>query len=486
MRARLITSFLIFALLVLAVLWVFQTFFTDDIYGALMNRNIDKCSGYAAQLMKSGADDDAISSGVLELSRKYGTCISVYRLKNAGIGKSGELISDGHVNTFCIIHNLRTVEWINRLYKETCEAGGEHKESVSLAEMFGMDETDESGKNVIVSKVVMTPSDEYLILLNSELAPLSATTVTMRVEIALISVILVIAAIVLALVISSRISRPLADMSNEASKLALGDYAVNFKGGRCTETANLSSALNKAAYELSKLDRMQKDLIANISHDLRTPLTMISGYTEAMRDLPGETTAENMQIVLDETKRLTELVNDMVDISRYQGGNQVLHNAVFNFTNVVKITFERYQKLREKDGYTICFEFESDAYVNADEGRILQVIYNLVNNAVNYTGEDKSVVIRQTTADGWVTLEVTDTGCGIPEEQLPLVWERYYKVHDFHKRADMGTGLGLSIVKSILLMHGALFGVRSTVGEGSTFWFSLPEISSPNHETDGR
>ncbi len=288
-----------------------------------------------------------------------------------------------------------------------------------------------------------------------------------------ISIVLVVLAVVLSLILSNHMSKPIREMSGEAAKLALGDYNVNFDGGNCTETVNLSAALNKAAYELSRLDKMQKDLIANVSHDLRTPLTMIAGYTEAMRDLPGEATPENMQIVIDETNRLTTLVNDMLEVSRYQNGTQKLNVTHFNLTNVIRTTIERYAKLREKDGYTIKFESDRDIFVNADEQRILQVIYNLIGNAVNYAGEDKTVIIRQTVENGEALLEVIDHGIGIPEDQLPMVWERYYKVNDFHKRANIGTGLGLSIVKNILLLHGAQFGVKSKVGEGSNFWFKL-------------
>ena len=230
---------------------------------------------------------------------------------------------------------------------------------------------------------------------------------------------------------------------------------------------------------------MQKDLIANVSHDLRTPLTMIAGYTEAMRDLPGEATPENMQIVIDETERLTRLVNDMLEISKYQNGAQIISPTKFSLTSTVRRTIERYAKLMERDGYAITFEADEDVCVNADEGRILQVIYNLISNAVNYTGEDKRVVITQTIEarrDGrYVTIAVTDTGIGIPKDELPLVWERYYKARDFHKRANMGTGLGLSIVKNILILHGAEFGVESTVGEGSTFWFTMRVVEDASN-----
>ena len=238
----------------------------------------------------------------------------------------------------------------------------------------------------------------------------------------------------------------------------------------------LSETLNRAAQELSSLDKMQKDLVANISHDLRTPLTMISGYSEMIRDLPGEATPENMQVIIDETARLTSLVNDMLEVSRLQNGAIVLHPARFDLTEVLRETIDRYSRLREREGYDIRFEGTVDepVYVNTDRERILQVVYNLVNNAVNYAGDDRQVIIRQAVADGNVTISVIDHGIGIPEDKLPLVWERYYKVHDFHKRANMGTGLGLSIVKNILVLANARFGVQSTPGSGSRFWFTLP------------
>ena len=480
LRIRLIAAFGIFTVLVLAILWLFQTVLLDDIYRDLKLKELEKCADQIDRSLGYGADAAALAD---EYAKKYTVCISVYEITGSGAMKSGSVLSRNHVNSFCYIHNFSSSsDLLNDLYRDAAQNGGEALRRTPLAAMFRSTPDHDpppsnGGENVIYVRLIPTAESELLFLMNTELLPLDSTVETLRSQLLLISAILFAAAVVMAVFLSSRLSKPIREMSAEASRLALGNYNVNFDGGNCTETVKLSSTLNRAAYELSKLDKMQKDLIANVSHDLRTPLTMIAGYTEAMRDLPGEATPENMQIVIDETNRLTSLVNDMLEVSRYQGGTQVLHPTRFNFTEVIRTTLDRYGKLREKDGYTIRFEADRDVFVEADEGRILQVVYNLINNAVNYTGDDKLVVIRQTVLDTSgepeVLTEIIDTGIGISDEDLPLVWERYYKVNDFHKRANMGTGLGLSIVKNILLLHGAAFGVQSKVGVGSNFWFKL-------------
>ena len=137
----------------------------------------------------------------------------------------------------------------------------------------------------------------------------------------------------------------------------------------------------------------------------------------------------------------------------------------------------RYTKLVEQDGYTLEFIHGDDVFVEADMVKITQVVYNLVNNAITYTGKDKRVVVRQVVRDGSVTISVEDDGEGIPADKLEYIWDRYYKVDKTHKRARVGTGLGLSIVKAVLEMHGARYGVSSIPGQGSTFWFELPSQS---------
>ncbi len=235
----------------------------------------------------------------------------------------------------------------------------------------------------------------------------------------------------------------------------------------------LNNTLNYTKTELAATEKLQRELIANISHDLRTPLTMITGYGEVMRDLPGENTPENIQIIIDEATRLSTLVNDLLDLSKLQSGALQAQKQVFNLTDSVRAILERYSKLVEQEGFDIRFESKEEVFINADELRISQVIYNLVNNAVNHAGEDKTVIITQTVRDKLVRIEVIDHGEGIPADKLPYIWERYYKVDKEHKRGVIGSGLGLSIVKSILDAHKAHYGVRSTQGKGSTFWFEI-------------
>ena len=486
-RAKMILAFGLFTLLVIVLLWLFQTVWLDDIYRSLKMRELDRCADEAVSITLSAEDSDSYDEAIGEIAKQYEVCISVYRI---GSGRGYAAIQK-HVNSFCYIHNIKSDETLSRFYWNAAEAGGEYTELISLNELFGRNrgfsgEESNGGENLIEARIIEENDTTLMLLFNTELVPLESTVKTLNNLLIWITLILLIVGVVLALILSDRISKPVRQMSEEASKLALGDYDVNFDGKGCAETENLSATLNRAAYELSKLDKMQKDLIANVSHDLRTPLTMIAGYTEIMRDIPGEATPENFQIVLDETNRLTNLVTDMLEVSKYQNGTQTLNLAKFNFTDVVRRTLDRYQKLREHDGYIIRFEADRDVWVEADEGRILQVVYNLINNAVNYTGEDKTVTIRQTVTeeDGeeFVLLEVIDSGDGIAEEDLPLVWERYYKANDFHKRANMGTGLGLSIVRSILLLHGAQFGVKSTRGVGSNFWFKLKTVKENEEE----
>ncbi len=336
--------------------------------------------------------------------------------------------------------------------------------------------------NAISVSIYESNGVQYVIVQKSDFTPMRSIINTLQNQFTISGIFLILLALIFASVMYKVITNPIIKMNEAAKKLARGEYDTDFSGNGYREISELADTLNYASSELSQNDRLQKDLISNISHDLRTPLTMIKGYSEMMRDIPGENNPENVQVIIDETERLTELVNDMLDLSKIQAGARLPEFREFCITDSVRDTLKRYEKLIMQEGYNIEFIANEDVRVMADSVMILQVVYNLINNAVNYTGEDKRVWVRQSVSEGVVRISVTDTGEGISKEDITKIWDRYYKVDKVHKRATVGTGLGLSIVKGILETHNAVYGVESTLGHGSTFWFELNVFDPSTYE----
>ncbi|MEG0308485.1 MAG: HAMP domain-containing sensor histidine kinase [Clostridium sp.] len=303
--------------------------------------------------------------------------------------------------------------------------------------------------------------------------PVDATVSTLQMQLYIITGIMLILSTVIAMIIAKKVSKPIENINKSAKLLAAGRYDTNFYGQGFLEIKELSDTLNTASSELSKVECLRRELMANISHDLRTPLALIYSYAEMMHDFPTEITPEQTQIIMDETNRLASLVNDVLDVSRLETGTMELSCQPYNLTKSIAITLDRMVELVKKDGYSISFEHTEDLYVTADEVKITQAFYNLLINALHYSGDNKKITVRQNNFDGWVKIQVIDNGEGIDSENLPYIWDRYYKVDKKHKRAIIGTGLGLSIVKKIIDLHGGNYGVESQVGSGSTFWFTI-------------
>lgn len=480
-----------FMAILLIILWLFQTVYLDTFYKAIKTNELEN----ALKNVDEFAGDDEFYEAVETIADIYDICILV-------TDTEGNQLYSAEKNVNCAIHKLPSNE-LKNLMERAGENGNvikiknnaglnfdKYKNSVKGDElmsgeeernkfkdkmdMMNMPENDEVESLIIVKLLTLDDGTEYVVFLNSMVTPVSATVDTLRVQLIYISVIMIIISLVVAIIISLRVSKPIIKINDTAKKMAQGDYNVEYEEGGYREIAELSRTLNYTARELEKTESLQHEIIANVSHDLRTPLTMITAYSEVMRDIPGENSPENVQVIIDEAKRLTNLVNDMLDISKLQAGVTTLDAREYNLTKGIKSVIDRYSKLVEQDGYKVYFQYsDEDVMVKADEFKIYQVLYNLINNAVNYTGEDKTVIIRQIVNGGIVRIEVTDTGEGIPPEKIENVWERYYKIDKKHKRAVMGTGLGLSIVKNILKLHDAKYGVISKVGNGSTFWFEL-------------
>lgn len=303
--------------------------------------------------------------------------------------------------------------------------------------------------------------------------PINATVTTLRYQLYFISGIMLFLAVGLALIIAKRVSKPIEEISQKALTLAKGDYDTHFNGKGFLEIVALSDTLNTAAVELGRVEALRRELMANVSHDLRTPLSLIYSYAEMMNDFPGEITSEQTHVIMDETRRLTALVNDVLDISKLESDMECLAANRINLTLSIRETVERVQELLKNESFDITFNYNSDVYVNADEMKIGRAFYNLLINAVNYSGDSRSIAIMQSITKNRVRISIMDNGEGIAEDDLPFIWDRYFKSGKKHKRAVIGTGLGLFIVKKIIELHGGTYGVISEIDKGSTFWFEI-------------
>lgn len=492
--------FLIFTIVLLGVLWFFQIVYLDDFYKIIKRQETEAVLNNVESLIRT-TDDCSDDIEKIAANHNLGIFItdqdgnSIYNAEyiynsqmssippflfgvfyDEAVANGGEAVIEYKGSE--MQNKIREVlDSLAPIQDEEPEPEGRIAYTIPPQKdpgQFRQNIGDDMAESVIYVRVIDVDDSKEVIMINSVLTPVDATVSTLKAELKYISIILVVIAFVLAVGLSRSISKSIIKINDGAKKLASGDYSVKFNSHDYTEVAELSNTLNYAASELGKADSFQKELIANVSHDLRTPLTMIKGYAEVMRDIPGENTPENVQVIIDETERLSGLVNDMLDISKLKAGTITIQPEEYNITESIRHVLERYNKLREVDGYTIDFVYDDEVNVYADEQKMYQVLYNLVNNAINYTGDDKKVTVTQKVLDNTLRIEVKDTGEGVKQEDIPYVWDRYYKDSAAHKRAIQGTGLGLSIVKNVLELHGAKYGVFSTKGQGATFWFEIP------------
>lgn len=323
------------------------------------------------------------------------------------------------------------------------------------------------------------PGEDVCMYIVAPLRPLESTVGILASQLIYVTLISLLLAFILSFLISKKLTTPIIEITKSADRLAKRDYQVTFDGGQYTEISHLADTLNYTAKELTKAENLQKDLIANVSHDLRTPLTMVRSYAEMIRDISGdhpEKRVAHLQVIIDESERLSLLVNDLLEMSKMQSGTHDLYLSSFSLKDALDHTLQTYQVLCEREGYAFDVSYDRETSVIGDRRLIEQVLSNLISNAVRYGGEKKKISIKLGEKDGFVECHIQDWGDGIHQEELALIWDRYYKASTNHSRNQLsGTGLGLSIVKQILLLHQAKFGVESTIGQGSTFWFALPK-----------
>lgn len=451
--------FAVFAVLLMAILWFLQIIFLETYYEEMKTNEIIRA-----------ADSIADEYGQLDIEKmkeySYKDDMYIHIESDSGIVIYTASTESQRPS---IINGQRDVEAVKQLLRKS------RKGIVS----FTVDNQPGNVKTLVYGKLINEGSNNLVYLtIFAPLTPVESTVDILANQLIIITFISLLLAFLLSFFISKKLTSPIIKITDSASMLSRGNYNVTFEGGQYSEIVRLADTLNQTANELSKSDELKKDLIANVSHDLRTPLTMIKSYAEMVRDLSGDNAEKrvaHLQVIIDEADRLNLLVSDLLALSRMQSGVSFLEIEEFDLKAAAESVLNSYEILKEREDYKINFYCNRDsAIVSGDPKRIKQVLSNLINNAVRYDNRGKEITLSITVSDGHAMCEIRDCGTGIPPEELEHIWERYYKVRSNSGRSTSGgSGLGLAIVKEILTLHGAEFGVESEEGVGSTFWFKL-------------
>lgn len=273
--------------------------------------------------------------------------------------------------------------------------------------------------------------------------------------------------------------RPLRRITDAATQYALGNLDYEIPVNAEDEMGYLSASLNYMSAQLRDMEKSQKTFVANVSHDFRSPLTSIKGYVEAIADgtVPPELQEKYLNIILFETERLTDLTRDLLELNEFDTKNLLLDKTSFDIHEVIRNTAASFEGTCTKKRISIELVLATrHLTVFADKGKIQQVLYNLIDNAIKFSGPDSSITVETTERGDKVFTSVKDYGAGIPRDALNKIWERFYKTDASRGRDKKGTGLGLSIVKESIQAHGEHINVISTEGVGTEFTFTLPKI----------
>ncbi len=474
--------FLLYTTLIIVLLWVLQIVFLDSFYQRVRYNNLIEYGNEITDQMNV----DEISNEVVD------SWINSYiRANEAGIYsylvyyKNDALVVESPYSNF--LSNLDKPHTNGPAGVINSSIFDEAVKSLDSASNLGKQYVcdyfvgnDETTQFCVYASNVKNDLGEFKLVMIASNEALYEILSVVQYQLSIVTFIVVLLSFVIAWAISTKLAEPIQTMSSTAKKLAEGDYSVVFWGNSYDELNELAEALNFAKEGLAQSTSLQRDLLANVSHDLKTPLTMIKAYAEMIRDISGDNKIKREQhtnVIIEEVDRLAMLVNDILNLSKLQNNSDKLVYAQVNLSELIERVIYRFETVMSEKGYCIEKEIQDDLFTSCDEQKIEQVVYNLIGNSINYTGDDKTIKVFLYKKEDNILLEIIDSGKGISPEQIGDIWERYYRFSDTHQRPVKGTGLGLSIVKTILQSHNLKFGVISKKGIGSNFFVEFKEIN---------
>ncbi len=525
-KTKLWLYFVLFAAIIFSVLWLLQTVFLQGFYNMMLMNNTRS----AVEKIVSNGESDDINNIIDEAARSNSILIYVtdpegnplyisdeYKknrknhMNDNGGSESGhvqKMQSDGAEDqqTQDAASNKKTESGSS----ETDNIREEKEKTENGAHIHGKENNGKEGYRQLpddygefLTKVIQSADGiaeytengqfiygktfsykgaegESIIYTGTMLGAVGSAVDIIRIQLAIVTGLSLVIAFILAWFIARRFSKPLGQLSDKAVKLGEEGAAGDFGKGFCSEIDGLNAVLDKTSEKLKETKSFQIELLANVSHDLRTPLTMIKGYAEEVGDYSWsdeKQRKEDIGVIIRETDRLTALVNEIMEYSELQSVDGLGDYEDVDLSVLIKRVADNFDSLYKREGFTIEREIAEKVTVAGNAAKLERLVVNLMDNAIRHAGEDKKVTVRlekRTDETDAVHFEVTDHGDGIDPELMPHIWEKYYTSR---QRGNKGvSGLGLAIVKQIAQLHGAEYGVESEKGKGSRFYIDFPAI----------
>lgn len=470
-KTKLWLYFALFTAIIFSLLWLMQTVFLQSFYNQMLIGNTKT----AAQTIVKNADSDTINGiidevayvnsllifvtdedgNILYISDEYK---SAYRKKENGGFNNGGKMEGKHKGE----------------YRNLPEGYDEFLAQLNASENGMTESTDDS--LYVYGAMIDYQGSECALYVSATLNAVGSAVTIIRIQLAVVTLFSLIVGFVLAWFIAKRFSKPVSQLSDKAKKLGEEDYSGEYHPGFCAELDELNSSLDKTSGQLQQSRSFQNELLANVSHDLRTPLTMIKGYAEEIGDYSWqdeEQRKKDAAIIIREADSLTALVNEILEYSELQAQDEPKNFAPVDFSALVNRVADNFEALYQRDGYKIEREIEDELTINGSAQKLERMVVNLLDNAVRHTGDCKTVTVRLSRDNG-AKLQVIDCGEGISAEDLPHIWEKYYTNR---QRGGKGvSGLGLAIVKQIVTLHRGSCTAESEPHKGSTFTVTIPTV----------
>lgn len=340
-------------------------------------------------------------------------------------------------------------------------------------------EYDRPNKASILVGVPVKKNDEIIgnIIITSPLAPIEETISILKKQLSIISLVSLLIGTGLALLFAKHFTKPIVKITETSRKIAKGDFTANVSLNSRDEIGALGDTINNMAHQLGQIENFRREFIANTSHELKTPISLIRAYAELVKDDIGENNIDNssyLQVIIDESERLNTMVEDILYLSNMESGYSKPNCQLSPIIEIINNVIDKLSFFASQRNITLTLEMNAKkTLIYADKQKIHQVFYNIINNAINHSYKNSQVIIKVNNIDDICRVEIIDTGKGIPKEDLPYIWDRFYKVDKSRKRDSSGTGLGMAIVKNILDSHNSRYGIESEVNKGTKMWFEI-------------